>query len=76
MDLILNCYLYNVESSSINTWSTILSEICHSQSFAGDSCLTYANSKLKTLESNFNFDLKNLEERLKVNRLALNAKKT
>ena len=39
--------------------------------FADDTCSTYASSNLKTIESNFNFDLKNLNERP-----SLNIKKT
>ena len=34
--------------------------------FSDDTCLTYANSKLKILESNFNFGLKNREEWLRI----------
>ena len=30
--------------------------------FADDTCLTYANSNIKTIETCFNFDLKNLNE--------------
>ena len=44
--------------------------------FADDTCLTYASSNLKTIESNFNFDLKNLNEWLRASRLSLNIKKT
>ena len=44
--------------------------------FADDTCLTYASSKLKTIETNFNFDLKNLNEWLRASRLSLNIKKT
>ena len=41
-----------------------------------DTCLTYASSNLKTIESNFNFDLKNLNEWLRASRISLNIKKT
>ena len=41
-----------------------------------DTCLTYASSKLKTIETNFNFDLKNLNEWLRASRLSLDIKKT
>ena len=44
--------------------------------FADDTCLTYASSKLKTIETNFNFDLKNINEWLRASRLSLNIKKT
>ena len=44
--------------------------------FADDTCLTYVSSKLKTIETNFNFDLKNLNEWLRAIRLSLNIKKT
>ena len=38
--------------------------------FADDTCLTYASYNLKTIESNFNFDLKNLNEWLRASRLS------
>ena len=38
--------------------------------------MTHMLTPMKTLESNFNFDLKNLEESLKANRLSLNVKTT
>ena len=44
--------------------------------FADDTCLTYASYNLKTIESNFNFDLTNLNEWLRASRLSLNIKKT
>ena len=44
--------------------------------FADATCFTYASYNLKTIESNFNFDLKNLNEWLRASRLSLNIKKT
>ena len=38
--------------------------------FADDTCLTDASSKLKTIETSFNFDLKNLNEWLRASRLS------
>ena len=45
-------------------------------SFADDTCITYANKNLKTLESNINYDLKSVTEWLRANRLSLNVDKT
>ena len=47
-----------------------------SSHFADDTCLLYASKKLKTLETNLNYDLKSCSEWLKANRLSLNVKKT
>ena len=44
--------------------------------FADDTCLTYSNKNPKTLESNLNYDLKNLTQWLRANRLSLNVDKT
>ena len=44
--------------------------------FADDTCLTYASSNVKTIEANFNFDLKKSDEWLRASRLSLNIKKT
>ena len=44
--------------------------------FADDTCLTYSNKNPKTLESNLNYDLKNLTQCLRANRLSLNVDKT
>ena len=44
--------------------------------FADDICLIYASSNIKTIETCFNFDLKNLNEWLRASRLSLNIKKT
>jgi len=44
--------------------------------FADDTCLTYASKKPKTLETNLNYDLKNLNQWLCANRLSLNIDKT
>ena len=44
--------------------------------FADDTCITYANKNLKTLESNINYDLKSVTEWLRANRLSLNVDKT
>ena len=43
--------------------------------FADDTCLIYASSNIKTIETCFNFDLKNLNEWLRASRLSLNIKK-
>ena len=47
-----------------------------SSHFADDTCLLYAQNKLKTLETNLNYDLKRLSEWLKANSLPFNVKKT
>ena len=44
--------------------------------FADDTCLTYSNKNPETLESNLNYDLKNLTQWLRANRLSLNVDKT
>ena len=44
--------------------------------FADNTCLTYSNKNPKTLESNLNYDLKNLTQWLRANRLSLNVDKT
>ena len=44
--------------------------------FADDTCLTYACNKLKTLETNLNYDLNNFKKWLDANRLSLNIGKT
>ena len=44
--------------------------------FADDTCLIYVSSNIKTIETCFNFDLKNLNEWLRASRLSLNIKKT
>ena len=43
--------------------------------FADDTCLIYASSNTKTIETCFNFDLKNSNEWLRASRLSLNIKK-
>ena len=47
-----------------------------SSHFADDTCVIYAGSKLKTLETSLNCDLKLMSEWLKANRLSLNVKKS
>ena len=44
--------------------------------FADDTCLAYSNKNPKTIESNLNYDLKNLTQWLRANRLSLNVDKT
>ena len=53
--------------------SLIYSNASH---FADDTCISYANKNLKTLESNINYDLKSVTEWLRANRLSLNVDKT
>ena len=47
-----------------------------SSHFADDTCLIYASKNLKTLETNLNYDLKNLTQWLYSNRLSLNIDET
>ena len=47
-----------------------------SSHFADDTCLIYASKNPKTLETNLNYDLKNLTQWLSSNRLSLNIDKT
>ena len=47
-----------------------------SNHFADDTCLIYASKKVKTLETDFNTDLKATSEWHKANRLSLNIKKS
>ena len=47
-----------------------------SSHFADDTCLTYSNKNPKTLESNLNYDLKNLTQWIRANRLSLNVDMT
>ena len=42
-----------------------------SSQFAGDTCLLYAQNKIKSLETNLNYDLKRLNEWLMANPLSL-----
>jgi len=47
-----------------------------SSHFADDTCLIYSSKNAKTLETNLNYDLKNLNQWLCANRLSLNIDKT
>ena len=44
--------------------------------FADDTCITYSNNKIKSVEKILNKDINEVNEWLKANRLSLNAKKS
>ena len=60
----------------INDLSSAFSESVITHHFADDTNLLYANTNIRTIETILNFELKQLVEWLKANKLSLNASKT